>query len=730
MPAERSVPIGTPRERGGRRQSVVRSSLELVFSYSRSQQRFYAGLPSAPSFVDSHWGDVATDDDANEDREWDTEAGGSRSGYSSADDGEAIDTTSEASAFFPDDPVRAVESRRGSPTDLTSIRERRGEEEVARSITASLPTKRGGLLQMYGTTPSVPLSSSLTSSSGSGNSNGNSGGATPRAGTKPLPDDLPTRRVSVQRGVGVGHGPPTHYKQLPSETTPLLATPTKNWAPERLSPLNSPTRSRRSSAAGPRRVSHRVPAHVGESSDGQTLFNATAVLVGIGLLSMPLAFSYAGWIGGTLMLIGFSYITCTTAKMMARLIFVDHSLVGYTDIGRAAFGPAAGAAINVLFCLELFAIGVALMVLLGDSLNALFPSVSSDMWKVIGLFVILPTTFMPLWLLSFPSVISTFCTVLLIGIVVFDGLWKTKAPGSIMDPMPTHLGPQLEGANWLGGVGLVLAGFGGHAVIPSIARDMKHPESATRVFNIAFTVACIISFAAGATGYLMFGNEVSDQITRDLKNPAYGYPTVLNAFAVWMIISAPVSKFGLCSRPLNIAVEGFLGLAPNPAVHPPRDRRRSVVEQVSSSLGTGLAAAGASDYLADDLYDERPKTPVTPLTPLYDPNATRRGEGWKGIARIVSRTIITVGCTATAILLPGFEKVMAFLGNCSSFLICIILPMSFYLRLSPRMLHLDLNDPSVRFSRSIQIAVVIISTVFMCLGTAWAFMPGTGRGAE
>lgn len=72
------------------------------------------------------------------------------------------------------------------------------------------------------------------------------------------------------------------------------------------------------------------------------------MLVGIGLLSMPLAFSYAGWIGGTLMLIGFSYITCTTAKLLSRLIFADHSLVGYTDIGKAAFGPAAGGAINVL----------------------------------------------------------------------------------------------------------------------------------------------------------------------------------------------------------------------------------------------------------------------------------------------------------------------------------------------------------------------------------------------
>ncbi|GMK56747.1 hypothetical protein CspeluHIS016_0305870 [Cutaneotrichosporon spelunceum] len=704
MPA--TVPIGTPRERGGRRQSVVRSSLDIVFSYSRSQQRYFAGLPSAPSFVDSHWsGDATAEDD--EDREWDTEAGGSRSGYSSTDDAEAIDTSSEASAFFVGDPVRTAGSRRGSPNDLTSILERRVELP---STGNSLPTKRGGLLQMYGTTPTVPLSSSQTSSSGS---NTNSGGVTPRAGNKPLPDDLSARRVSVQRGVGVGPGPVVRQR-LASETTPLLGASPKTWQPERLSP------SRRSSVVSHRRVSHRAPPHIGESSDGQTLFNATAVLVGIGLLSMPLAFSYAGWIGGTIMLIGFSYLTCTTAKMMANLIFADHSLAGYTDIGLAAFGPAAGGAINLLFCLELFAIGVALMVLLGDSLHALFPSISSNMWKILGLSVILPTTFMPLWLLSFPSVISTLCTVLLIGIVVFDGVWKTEAPGSLTDPMPTHVGPQMEGANWLGGVGLVLAGFGGHAVIPSIARDMKHPGSANRVFNIAFTIAGIIAFAAGATGYLMFGDNVSDQITRDLKNPKYGYPAILNTIAVWMIISAPVSKFGLCSRPLNIAVEGFLGLAPNPAVHPPRDRRRSVVEQVSSSLGTSLAAAGASDYIADDLFEDRPKPPVIPL---YDPNATRRGEGWKGIARIASRTIITIGCTATAILLPGFEKVMAFLGSFSSFLICIILPLGFYLRLSPKLLHLDLNDKNVRISRGIQVAVILASTLMMFLGTAWAFLP-------
>jgi len=33
---------------------------------------------------------------------------------------------------------------------------------------------------------------------------------------------------------------------------------------------------------------------------------------------------------------------------------------------------------------------------------------------------------------------------------------------------------------------LVLAGFGGHAVVPGLARDMKHPKDFERVINRAF----------------------------------------------------------------------------------------------------------------------------------------------------------------------------------------------------------------------------------------------------
>lgn len=44
--------------------------------------------------------------------------------------------------------------------------------------------------------------------------------------------------------------------------------------------------------------------------------------------------------------------------------------------------------------------------------------------------------------------------------------------------------------------------------------------------------------------------------------------------------------------------------------------------------------------------------------------------------RVISRTIVTCLCAGTAIILPGFGRVMAFLGSFSAFLICIILPVS------------------------------------------------------
>jgi vesicular inhibitory amino acid transporter len=162
--------------------------------------------------------------------------------------------------------------------------------------------------------------------------------------------------------------------------------------------------------------------------------------------------------------------------------------------------------------LELFALSIAWIVLLGDSLHAVLGRFSTDTYKIIGFFIVVPTTLLPLHLLSIPSLISLFSSFLLILILLIDGFSKSAAPGSIIHPVKTSLGPDMENYNFLGGLGLLIAGFGGHAIIPSLALDMKSPHKFNKVCDWAFGIASVIFMITGTAGYLMFGDKVTDEV--------------------------------------------------------------------------------------------------------------------------------------------------------------------------------------------------------------------------
>jgi vesicular inhibitory amino acid transporter len=87
---------------------------------------------------------------------------------------------------------------------------------------------------------------------------------------------------------------------------------------------------------------------LGNSTYGQTLFNTVAVLLGVGLLSEPLAIYYAGWILGSILLLFFALLTNYTAKKLARIIHADPSLRSYSDIARKAFGSRGLVVVNCL----------------------------------------------------------------------------------------------------------------------------------------------------------------------------------------------------------------------------------------------------------------------------------------------------------------------------------------------------------------------------------------------
>ena len=121
----------------------------------------------------------------------------------------------------------------------------------------------------------------------------------------------------------------------------------------------------------------------GQSTLPQTIFNSTNVLIGVGILSLPMAMKYAGWIPGTIFLALAALVTAYTARLLGKCMQTDQSLVTYADLAYIAFGQRIRIGVSVLFCLELWASGVALIILFADTLDLLIPGLGNAEWKVI-----------------------------------------------------------------------------------------------------------------------------------------------------------------------------------------------------------------------------------------------------------------------------------------------------------------------------------------------------------
>lgn len=135
-----------------------------------------------------------------------------------------------------------------------------------------------------------------------------------------------------------------------------------------------------------------------------------SVLIGVGLLSLPMGIKYAGWICGMIILAGSAAVTAYTAKLLAKCMDLDASLITFSDLAYISYGRNARVATSILFTLELLAACVALIVLFADSLVLLFPGfLSVTTWKIICSVVMVPLNFLPLRLLSFTSVIGILC---------------------------------------------------------------------------------------------------------------------------------------------------------------------------------------------------------------------------------------------------------------------------------------------------------------------------------
>lgn len=289
----------------------------------------------------------------------------------------------------------------------------------------------------------------------------------------------------------------------------------------------------------------------GTVSFARTCFNATNALSGIGVLSMPYALSQGGWLSLALFFIVI-VVCCYTGLLIQRCMDADPFAETYPDIGELAFGYKGRLAIAILMYLELYLVGVSLLILEGDNVDKLFPNTSIELASMnikgkqlfvcVAALIVLPTTWLRnLGMLAYFSVAGVLASVILLVSLLWTGLADTgfHVEGTVLNlkGLPTALG-------------LYFVCFTSHAVFPTIYASMKDKVRFPKVLHASF-VLCTLNYGLVAVlGYLMYGEDLQSQVTLNL--PA---GKLYSNIAIYATLINPFTKYALTITPIAMAIE-------------------------------------------------------------------------------------------------------------------------------------------------------------------------------
>ncbi|RMZ86084.1 hypothetical protein DV737_g59, partial [Chaetothyriales sp. CBS 132003] len=412
---------------------------------------------------------------------------------------------------------------------------------------------------------------------------------------------------------------------------------------------------------------------VGESTVPMTVFNSTNVLIGVGILALPLAVSLAGWVIGIVFLSFAAVVTAYTATLLAKCLDTNSGATTYGDVAFLAFGTYGRNLVESVFILELTAANVALVILFADTMNSLLPGVSITTFKAIITLGLIPLNFADFRLLSVTSILGIISCLGIIVIVIIDGFLKPDRPGSLLHVAKTYAFPE----NWLAlplSFGLFMAPWGGHSVFPAVYTDMRHPQKYKRALVYTYTFTYGLDLSMAVLGYLMFGDLVQDEITSNILT-SKAYPVPLSILIVILIAVIPITKIALSNRPM--------------------------MDTINKKLQIDLRQMDAK---------ARAKSEVS-----WSHQLQRFTVG-------VSTNIIQL---IIAIAVPSFDSIMALMGSALCFTICVIMPIAFHLRIFDR----EANGIGLT-ERIVDWALIVVCTILAIIGTVFALLPKEALGVQ
>ena len=202
---------------------------------------------------------------------------------------------------------------------------------------------------------------------------------------------------------------------------------------------------------------------------------------------------------------------------------------------------------------------------------------------------------------------------------------------------------------------------------------MRHPQKFNGAIRTTYGFTYGLDLSLAVVGYLMFGEQVLDEVTANLLGSA-SYPRALSLIIVVLIAMIPITKMPLSNRPVMDTFNKKFMIDP---------RQMDPEARTISEKSTKHRLARATIAIAVNIVE-----------------------------------------LGVALAIPDFDSIMALMGSAFCFFICVILPLIFYLRIFWG------SDELTLFRKVFCFFAIAVSAALAIVGTIFAILPKEKLGLE
>lgn len=306
-------------------------------------------------------------------------------------------------------------------------------------------------------------------------------------------------------------------------------------------------------------------------------FHSVCAVVGAGVLGLPYAFSYLGWMGGLCSLTVLFCVSLYTSYLLSELHEDGNiRLNTYREIGQHVWGEKRGwwAVAPVQFTL-MAGLCITYAVTAGQSLKGIASSECSGvdcqdgiapwiiLFGIVQLFLSQVPDFHSLWWISLMGGAMSigYCTIAAGGSIAAALSDEDYAVvGNTTDVQNNSSSSSSTADNVFGimnALGSVAFTFGGQAVVPEIqatlATPPRSPLSMMKAIGASYIVVFFTYYSVGISGYAAFGSNVEPDILLSIKKPQ-----ILVDIADLMVVFHVAAGYQVFAMPLFDVFENYV----------------------------------------------------------------------------------------------------------------------------------------------------------------------------